>query len=134
MTFTAKLTRPLAALFVSVGLTSTAGAESAPSPATQAAFDPIPAELMEEGARQYKRHCRFCHGSKGTAGLRLKGNEKMRDGAFVAHAILVGPGYMTPFEDALTDEEIAIITTFVRNAWGNDYGPMTAEEVAQLRQ
>jgi mono/diheme cytochrome c family protein len=66
--------------------------------------------------------------------LRLKGNEKMRDGAFVAHAILVGPGYMTPFADALTDEEIAIITTFVRNAWGNDYGPMTAEEVAQLRQ
>lgn len=41
---------------------------------------------------------------------------------------------MTPFADALTDEEIAIITTFVRNAWGNDYGPMTAEEVAQLRQ
>lgn len=134
MTLTAHLTRPMTALVVSLGLSSSAGAESAVLPATNAAFDPIPAALMEEGARQYKRHCRFCHGSKGTAGLRLKGNEKLRDGAFVAHAILVGPGYMTSFAGALTDDEIAIITTFVRNAWGNDYGPMTAEEVAKLRQ
>lgn len=94
---------------------------------------PVPAEAMEEGAALYKKNCRFCHGTKGTSGKRLAGNEMLADAEYVASVILTGPGYMTPFEEHLSDEEIALITTYVRNAWGHAYGPMQAADVAQLR-
>ncbi|SDE03776.1 c-type cytochrome [Ruegeria marina] len=93
----------------------------------------VPAEVMEEGAALYKKNCRFCHGTNGTSGKRLAGNEMLADSDYVATVILTGPGYMTPFEEHLSDEEIALITTYVRNAWGHAYGPMQADDVAQLR-
>jgi mono/diheme cytochrome c family protein len=40
---------------------------------------------------------------------------------------------MTEFGPHLSDEEIALIVTYVRNEMGNSYGPMDATEVKQLR-
>ncbi|HYH57363.1 MAG TPA: cytochrome c, partial [Anseongella sp.] len=36
--------------------------------------------------------------------------------------------------DALSDEDIAQILSFVRNAWNNDAGIVTAADVARVRQ
>jgi mono/diheme cytochrome c family protein len=120
------------ALALSVGLAGLpqggVAAENAPSGDVA-----IPAEVLAQGEKLYKKNCRFCHGTKGTSGKRLSGNEKLVDADYVAHVILVGPGYMTPFAEHLSDEEIALIVTYVRNAWGNAYGPVAAEDVAQLR-
>lgn len=128
------LTLAGALAITAAGAATATGTTAAASGETAAAPAAITAAEMEEGQKLYKRNCRLCHGTKGTSGIRLAGNEKLADASYVAHVVLIGPGYMTPFEDKLSDEEIATITTFVRNAWGNQFGPVSAEEVARQRQ
>lgn len=101
--------------------------------AVDTATSVVPSETMAEGETLYLKNCRMCHGSKGTSGKRLAGNENLADAQYVAGTILVGPGYMTGFAEHLSDEEIALITTYVRNAWGHGYGLVQAAEVAPLR-
>lgn len=93
----------------------------------------ISADVMQQGEALYLKNCRLCHGSKRTSGKPLKGNEMIEDAEYVASVILVGPGYMAAFEDHLTAEEIALIVTYVRNAWGHAFGPVDAAIVAPLR-
>ena len=125
---------PRAASQIAVAL-SVLGVLAAPHAARAAeeAQAAIPAETMAEGESLYLKNCRLCHGTKGTSGKRLSGNESLADAEYVASTILLGPGYMTPFAEHLSDEEIALITTYVRNAWGHAYGAMEAAEVAPLR-
>jgi mono/diheme cytochrome c family protein len=40
---------------------------------------------------------------------------------------------MTPFGGMLKDEEIANVLTFVRNHFGNAYGPIKPAEVKKVR-
>lgn len=40
---------------------------------------------------------------------------------------------MTPFEGLLTDEEVAAVLTYVRNAFGNESGVVSVGEVAKVR-
>jgi len=101
--------------------------------ALQIKSEVVDTAVMEEGEGLYRKHCRFCHGTKGTSGKRLAGNAMVADAGYVAHVILVGPGYMTAFAEHLSDQEIATITTYVRNSWGNAYGPMDSSAVAALR-
>lgn len=113
-----------------------AGALAATLAATEAATSEpatISAETMEEGQTLYLVNCRMCHGTRGTAGAPLAGNAKLESAEYVAHTIITGPGYMTPFGDHLDDEQIALVATFVRNSWGNAYGPVSADAVAPLR-
>lgn len=42
-------------------------------------------------------------------------------------------GVMTPFKDALSDEEIADVLTFIRASWGNTAEPIDAATVADIR-
>ncbi|TPE50979.1 c-type cytochrome [Amaricoccus solimangrovi] len=96
--------------------------------------DPALAAAVEAGQSLYLRNCRVCHGSKGTAGVPLAGNPKVRvDSGYLVNAILTGPGYMPDFAAALSDEDIAGIATFILNSWGNDYGPVTVDEVSGMR-
>ena len=41
---------------------------------------------------------------------------------------------MTPFKDLLSDEEVAAVLTYVRNAFGNKAEAMTPEAVARIRE
>lgn len=92
------------------------------------------AEAQEvNGEALYLANCRMCHGNSGTAGTPLAGNEDLADAGHVARTIIIGPGYMTAFGDILSDQEIAAIATHVRTSWGNDFGPVTPEEVAAAR-
>jgi len=98
-----------------------------------AALDP--AVLLEQGAPLYRRNCAACHGAagQGAQGPALAGNESLGDTPYLARVIVHGFGYMPPFGDRLNDEEIAAISTFIRNSWGNDFGPLQPAEVAEQR-
>lgn len=120
-----------------VAATSDAAATEA-EPTAGAAPDvqtdgPVPDALMKEGETLFLRNCRQCHGTRGTAGVPLKQNENIADASYVASVILVGPGYMAGFADALNDDQIAAISTYVRNSWGNAYGAVTPQDVADMR-
>lgn len=99
-----------------------------------AAVEPTLTQAVDAGQALYMKNCRVCHGSKGTAGVPLSGNPKVEGGSgYLVHAILTGPGYMPAFAEALSDDEIAGIATYILNSWGNDYGPVTPEEVNYMR-
>lgn len=91
------------------------------------------AAIIEQGRTEYLKSCRACHGTNGTAGVPLAGNEKVEAGFdYLGWAIITGPGYM-PELGVLSDEQIAQISTYILNSWGNSYGLVTAEDIAALR-
>lgn len=90
-------------------------------------------ELMSLGKKKYEQICVACHKSNGT-GLpplypALKGSSVAVGRPINRHIELILNGIpgsaMQPYKDQLTDEEIAAITTYERNAWGNN----TADEI-----
>lgn len=108
-------------------------APAAPA-ADAAAADPALAAAIEAGHTEYLKNCRPCHGSKGTAGVPLAGNEKVSGGAdYLVWAIITGPGYMPEFGPVLSDEQIAAIATFIENSWGNANGIVLPEDVQAAR-
>lgn len=93
---------------------------------------------MTEGAELYADNCVVCHGANGEGGIgfRLDGNPVLQSAGGVAGMIITGylEHGMPPFGDELTNEEIAAITTFVRNSWSNAYGgPTDPAMVESLR-
>jgi mono/diheme cytochrome c family protein len=40
---------------------------------------------------------------------------------------------MPAFDEALSDEQIAKISTFILNSWGNSYGLVTPEDIQAVR-
>jgi mono/diheme cytochrome c family protein len=52
----------------------------------------------------------------------------------VVNQILIGAEEhgMPPFA-RLGDQDIASIATFVRNSWGNDFGPIQPSQVGEIR-
>lgn len=85
-------------------------------------------ELMQLGKKKYDVYCAACHGANGLGlpplypGLRgssvAVGNPISRHIGLILHGI---PGSaMQPYKEQLSDEEIAAITTYERNAWGNN--------------
>jgi mono/diheme cytochrome c family protein len=127
-----------AALMVGSGGGSYASTEALSSP------------VQDEGARLYARACASCHMAQGQG----------VDGTFpplVASEWVTGPpghlvrivlhgvtgplmvdgeeyaGTMPPQGAALSDADIAALSSYVRTAWGNDASPVTAAEVAAIR-
>lgn len=94
-------------------------------------------QLMAEGESIYNRVCFSCHGTegKGGAGPAFDGNINLSRSRYVVNTILQGAGYGMPaFADQFSDREVAAVATFVRNAWTNNFGLVTEEEVRQLRR
>lgn len=100
-------------------------------------------ELMEMGKAKYDLICAACHQVNGE-GLPpmfppLKGSS-VAVGKPISrhiHMILKGiPGTaMQPYEDQLTDQEIAAIATYERNAWDNNTNDeIQPADVAKVRQ
>lgn len=96
------------------------------------------ASLVAEGGRTFATYCAACHGSsgEGVVGPRLAGNPALEGTEHVVRRII--DGYvdhgMPPFGSVLGDHEIAAVSTFVRNTWGNEFGAVTEEEVSHFRQ
>lgn len=96
-------------------------------------------ERMKIGAGVYRAHCAECHGTDGNEAIdprasRLAGNARaVSDAGRLVRQIVRGGMFMPRFEDRLTDVEVAAVATFVRNAWGNDEGPVSVEDVGDWR-
>lgn len=100
-------------------------------------------ELMTLGKQKYQQMCGACHGDNGL-GLppmypALRGSSIAVGKPISRHIDLILNGIpgsaMQPYKDQLTDEEIAAIATYERNAWDNNTGDtIQPEQVAALRE
>jgi mono/diheme cytochrome c family protein len=106
---------------------------------------------MRRGAEIYSDACSSCHFENGAGQSRLfppLGKDAMlqqNDATGVMHLILAGtqigvsashPSAMSmpSFAWKLTDREIADVSTYIRNSWGNEAPAVAASEVAGLRK
>ncbi|MCO6427381.1 cytochrome c [Nitrosomonas communis] len=117
---------------------------------TSGTLVPVISENMKEqfaqGRKLYDTYCQECHGvsGEGVAGIYppLAGNRSVimasplntirtvLNGGFPATtAANPRPYGMPPFQQILRDGEIALVVSFIRNAWGNSGSWVTALEV-----
>ena len=112
---------------------------------------PPPAAQMASGEKLYKGSCVACHELDGSGAPRiyppLPGNANLQsaDAASAIQIILVGAetittprapntGSMPQYASKMSDQEVADVVTYIRNAWGNAAPAVTAAEVARLRK
>ena len=124
----------------------------APPPAAPGA----PSAQLDLGEKVYKQHCLDCHGEQGQGAAReggsamayppLAGNRAVRLASPVnaVQAVLGGgfapataghpqPYGMPPFRTLLNDTEIAAVTSFIRQRWGNQASAVTPLDVQGIR-
>jgi len=111
---------------------------------------PPPAEQMASGQKIYRSACVACHEVDGTSAPRiyppLPGNANLQsaDPSSKLRIILDGAQSVTtprapnkgsmPAYPKLSDQEIADVATYIRNAWGNAAPAVTPEQVAKARR
>lgn len=111
--------------------------------------------LLARGAELFTQHCATCHGEQGQ-GMKVEGNVAlpalagnraitMPNTTNLVRIILAGgyapstagnsrPFGMPPFVHVLNDSDIAAVTTYIRNAWGNRAESVTGADVVRLRR
>ena len=72
----------------------------------------------------------ICEGTR-YARVEILQNAEPHD--FIASMIINGRGYMPAMGEVLDDDQIAAIATFARNSWANAYGPVTPQDVRDMR-
>jgi mono/diheme cytochrome c family protein len=117
---------------------------------TQAASPPPDQGVMKNGAQIYANECSGCHGAngKGVSGLfpSLSGAPVVRqnDAASIVHVVLRGAisagtnlaptaAAMPAFAWVMNDDQVAAVTTYIRNSWGNAAPAVNAGDVAKER-
>jgi len=122
--------------FYLVSAKGTAVTEAVPEVAT-VIDDELMAALLSEGRLTFSSNCAVCHGAEGAGaiGPGFVGNSILADKVFVINRVLDGFAEhgMPPFGPALSDRQIAAVTTYIRNSWGNELGPVLEGEVAAER-
>jgi mono/diheme cytochrome c family protein len=119
-------------------------------PSSEAAVTAPSAAQMASGEKLYKGSCIACHEIDGSGAPRiyppLPGNANLQsnDPASAIQIMLHGAETITtprapntgsmPTYAKMSDEDIADVLTYVRNAWGNAAPPVTAAEVAKARK
>jgi mono/diheme cytochrome c family protein len=108
-------------------------------------------KVMKMGAAIYADECSGCHGAdgKGAAGLfpSLNGAPvvQQNDATSLLHVVLRGArsaatagaptgAAMPQFAWVLTDDQVAAVVSYIRNAWGNSAPPVSAAEVGKARR
>ena len=92
---------------------------------------------FKEGAEVYlQARCFACHGNfgTGTLGPALSKNVLLVDNNFVISMILLGRMEMPAFAHKLSNDQIAAVADYIRNSWGNSFGTVSPQDVANLRQ
>jgi mono/diheme cytochrome c family protein len=112
---------------------------------------PPPDTQMANGQKVYRSACVACHEVDGGGSPRvyppLPGNANLQSAiaASTLRIILDGAqtlttprapntGSMPAYAGKLSDEEIADVTTYIRNSWGNSASAVTAAQVAKARK
>ncbi|WP_025041911.1 c-type cytochrome [Nitrosospira briensis] len=107
--------------------------------------------LLRQGGEIYETHCQDCHGNLGQgapgAYPALAGNRGITLASPInAIRSILNGGYapviasnprpygMPPFAQILRDEEIALVLSYIRNAWGNRGTLVTAAQVDRSRK
>lgn len=98
----------------------------------------LPAMAQGDGRTLFAQNCAACHqaSGKGVPGAfpALIGDKVVTGPAVSAAAIVLnGRGGMPAFAEDLSNDVIAEVLTYVRTAWGNQAGPLTAADVAAAR-
>jgi mono/diheme cytochrome c family protein len=89
------------------------------------------------GIQVYKQaRCYACHGEQGFGGVgpSFRQDRFLLLSDYVIAQILLGRGIMPSFAEALNDEQIAAVATYIRESWGNELGAVKADEVAATRK
>lgn len=91
-----------------------------------------------DGKLLFAKNCSACHqvGGTGIEGAfpALKGDVYVQsDPSLVSATVLKGRAGMPAFASSLSDDKIAAILTYVRQAWGNHASTISAEDVATVR-
>ena len=100
---------------------------------------PTEQQLIEQGEQIYTNVCIACHQPDGNGiegiYLPLAGNPLItsEDPTYLISTVLTGRGGMPAFAGPYDDEEIAAITTFIRQNWENDAPAVSPEQVAAVR-
>jgi mono/diheme cytochrome c family protein len=122
-----------------------------PLGAPEPAVTPPPPADMTEGAAVYARACVACHEADGSGAPRiyppLPGNALLQstDPSSTLRIILDGaqtlttprapnPGSMPAYAKQLSDQQIADVTNYIRNSWGNAAPPVTPAQVRKARR
>jgi len=104
----------------------------APVAVAQQNIDPV---LFEQGQQLYQENCALCHQDSGVGNPptfpALSGSDRLGDPGRIVRSIHGGRRRMPPFPD-LTAEEISSLANYVRNAWANDFGSGSTEDVAAV--
>lgn len=95
--------------------------------------------LIAEGEQIFNSVCIACHqpGGKGIAGIypALNGNPLITqdDPTYPITTVLNGRGGMPRFNSSFSNEQIAAVLSYVRQAWDNDAGPVSPDQVEAIR-
>src|SRR5258707_14492312 len=125
--------------------------KAVPAGTPEPAVTPPPPQQMADGQRIYQSGCIACHEVDGTGAPRiyppLPGNANLQsaDPSSTLRIILDGvqsvttprapnAGSMPAYADKFSDQEIADVTTYIRNAWGNAASAVTPQQVAKARK
>jgi mono/diheme cytochrome c family protein len=102
------------------------------------------------GEKIYLKHCADCHGrdGNGVPGVYppLNGNSAMTEptGVNATRMVLLGgfapstaanprPYSMPPFAQQLNDSDVALVVSYIRQAWGNKASVVRPEQVGTYR-
>jgi cytochrome c oxidase subunit II len=91
-------------------------------------------ELVRMGEQVYADRCAGCHLPDGLGEPPLDANPFVTgDPHPVIAIVLHGNGDMPAFGERLTDEEVAGVVTYIRNAWTNNASTVTISDVQAAR-
>jgi mono/diheme cytochrome c family protein len=122
-----------------------------PAGAPEPAVVPPPPAQMADGEKLYRGACIACHEVDGSGSPRiyppLPGNANLQsaDATSTIRIILDGAetvttprapnsGSMPAYDAKLSDQQIADVTNYIRNSWGNAAPIVTAAQVAAVRK
>jgi mono/diheme cytochrome c family protein len=122
-----------------------------PPGAPEPEVPPPPKAQMADGEKLYRGACIACHEADGSGAPRiyppLPGNANLQsaDPTSALRIILDGAetittprapnkGSMPAYARKMSDQEIADVTTYIRNSWGNAASPVTPAQVAKARR
>ena len=96
------------------------------------------AVAAEQSEELFLKNCAECHQTDGLGitGIypTLVGNEVVLGSAVdVALVLIIGRGEMPSFINAISNEDMASIINYVRNAWGNEGASISAETIKNLQ-
>lgn len=135
--FFALVAPPLEAAPAAAGRTTLAASGSQVSP-----------QQMSTGRSLFDSHCAACHQPTGEgvpgAFPPLAGNTNLKSAELIVDTIHSGhsgkitvegktfDSVMPAFGSGFSSDQIAAVATYVRNAWGNDYGAVSEKEVSDI--